>query len=344
LINGYEVDEMNIMVTGGAGYIGSILTEEMSRLGHQVVVVDNLKRGNRAAVIPEAVFYQADIGDQDTLEEILQRHRIEAVMHLAADTSVENSIAEPAKFFWNNIACGINLLECMLKQGTKRLVFSSTAAVYGQPEASSVTESSPKKPISAYGESKLIFERILNWYGKVYGLNSVSLRFFNVAGASERFGEDRTPETNLIPRIIKVALGEQECLSVYGSDYDTKDGTCVRDYIHVLDIIRAYVLALDYLEKNGGVKAYNLGNGGGYSVFETIEAARNVTGATIPVKLCPRRPGDPVKIVANADLAARDIDWKPRYPALESIIESTWRWQKEHPQGYNNNRQRSLMW
>ncbi len=327
---------MNVLITGGAGYIGSVVTEDLVGRGHRVIAVDNLVRGNRAAVVPEAVFYQADIGDQSALGNIFQSHRVDAVLHLAANTSVEESVAEPTRFFWNNVACGINLLETMLKHQVDKLVFSSTAAVYGQPDKLPVTESAPTKPINAYGESKLMFERLLGRYGDNFGMSSVSLRFFNVAGASRRFGADHHPDSNLIPRIVKAALGQQDRLPVFGTDYETIDGTGIRDYIHVLDIAQALTLSLDYLQKNSGVKVYNLGNDGGYSVFQVIEIARRVTGAEIPIQICPRRPGDPAKLIASSNVAKREIGWQPRYPELESIIESAWRWQKEHPRGYNN--------
>ena len=326
----------SILITGGAGYIGSVLTEEMIRQGHQVIVLDNLKQGHRAAVAPEAIFIEADLGDREALENLFRHHHIETVMHLAAETSAEYSMTQPGRFFYNNVVCGINLLECILKHKVNQLVFSSSAAVYGQPKEVSVTEDASINPINAYGESKALFERILHWYGKAYHLKFLSLRYFNVAGASQRFGQDHHPETNLIPNIIKVALGQKDHLPVFGTDYETEDGTCIRDYIHVLDIARAHTLALNCLEKNTGSKAYNLGNGGGYSVFEVIEAARRVTGAVIPVKVCPRRPGDPAKLVASSDLAKVDIGWEPQYPELESIIESAWQWQKEHTRGYNS--------
>ena len=327
---------MNILVTGGAGYIGSVLTEQLVEKRHQVIVLDNLKQGHRAAVAPEAAFVQADLNDAEALEDIFQRYRIEAVMHLAADISVEQSMVKPGMFFWNNVACGINLLECMLKHGVKKLVFSSSAAVYGEPGEALITEEAPLNPVNVYGESKLMFERILRWYSEACGLRSTSLRYFNVAGASKRFGADHHPETNLVPNVIKVALGQAECLPVFGTDYDTGDGTCIRDYIHVLDIARAHTLALDSLEKEPGSRAYNLGNGEGFSVVEVVEVARRVTGATIPIKVYPRRPGDPAKLVASCGLAKMSIGWEPQYPELESTIESAWQWQKKHPQGYNS--------
>lgn len=327
---------MNILVTGGAGYIGSVLTEELVGQGHQVVVLDNLQQGHRAAVVPEAIIIESDLGDEEALEDAFHRHRIEAVMHLAADTSVEQSMTEPGRFFRNNVACGLPLLERMLEHGSKRLVFSSSAAVYGQPKDTSVAETAPLSPVNVYGESKLMFERILRWYSEAHGLKSVSLRYFNVAGASKRFGVDHHPETNLIPNVIRVALGQAEYLSVFGTDYDTKDGTGIRDYIHVLDIVQAHILALNCLEANAGSKTYNLGNGQGYSVLEVVESARRVTGATIPVKVYPRRRGDPAKLVASSKAAEVEMSWKPKYPGLESIIESAWEWQKQHPQGYND--------
>ena len=326
---------MTILVTGGAGYIGSIVTEELVNSGNHVVVLDNLSQGHQAAVVPEAVFIKGDLCDQEILHNTLQKYGVDVVMHLAADKSVENSMIEPGKFFWNNVACGINLLDCMVKNGVMSMVFSSSAAVYGQPKEIPITEDVPLDPVNAYGESKLIFERILRWYGEIHGLKSISLRYFNVAGASKRFGSDCRPETNLIPIIMKVALGQQKHLSVFGDDYDTEDGTCVRDYIHVLDIAKAHILALDHLGADASITAYNLGNGDGYSVLEVVEEARRVTGTTIPIDFCPRRPGDPPKLVASSDLAKKNLGWRHEYPRLEQIINSAWLWHKEHPTGYD---------
>ena len=326
---------MNILVTGGAGYIGSVLTEELVGQGHQVVVLDNLGRGHRAAVVPEAIFVQGDLGNRDSLEGVFQSHDIETVMHLAADTSVEQSMVEPGRFFSNNVTCGINLLECMVKYKVKRIIFSSSAAVYGQPKELLVTENHATNPVNTYGESKIMFERVLFWYGQAYGMSSIALRYFNVAGASSRFGQDHRPVTLLIPNVIRAASGQAEYIPIFGTDYDTRDGTCVRDYIHVIDIAHAHILALDYLRKNKTYKAYNLGNGEGYSVKEVVEAARRITGATIPVKTYPRRSGDPAQLVASSKLAELEMGWKPQRPELDDIIESAWQWQKEYPHGYN---------
>ncbi len=326
---------MSILVTGGAGYIGSVLTEELIARGQQVIVVDNLKSGHRAAVVPEAVFVKADIGDKEALENVFQDNHVETVMHLAADTSVEYSMTEPSKFFENNVVCGMNLLDCMVKHQVKKIVFSSSAAVYGQPKKVKVTETTPVNPINAYGESKLMFERILYWFGKAYGLSSISLRYFNVAGASEQFGDDERPEKKLVSNILKVARGEQEHLAIFGTDYDTKDGTCIRDYIHVLDIGQAHILALNCFKESGS-RIYNLGNGKGYSVSEVIEAARRATGTAIPVKICARRQGDPARLVASSKLAREEIGWEPEYPKLETMIESAWKWRKKYPHGYSD--------
>ena len=327
---------MVVLVTGGAGYIGSILTEQMIDQGHRVVVVDNLSRGHRAAVVPEAFFIQADLNDQQALEDIFRNYRIDSVMHLAACTSVEQSMKEPGRYFRNNVSCGINLLDCMIKHGVKHIVFSSSAAVYGEPEEVPVSEDSSLNPVNAYGDSKLVFERILCWYSKSYGLKYISLRYFNVAGASQRFGADHHPETNLIPIVVRAALGDIEYLPVFGDDYNTRDGTCVRDYINVLDIARAHILVLDSFGEGLGNRAYNLGNGEGFSVMEVIKTARKVTGAAIPVRVYPRRPGDPAVLIADYRRAKEYIGWEPENSLLENIIRSAWLWQKEHPQGYND--------
>ena len=325
---------MNILVTGAAGYIGSVLTEELVREGNSVVALDNLQQGHREAVTPEAEFIQADLGAQALLGQVFQNYQIEAVMHLAADSIISQSMTDPAKFFKNNVINSINLLDTMREYKVDKFIFSSSAAVYGEPENIPIRETEPERPVNPYGESKLILEKMLHWYGQAYRLKSVSLRYFNAAGASSRFGEDHNPETHLIPNVLKVALGHYKQINVFGADYPTKDGSCIRDYVHVLDIARAHILSLQCLEKGEGNKIYNLGNGDGYSVIEVIEIARKVTGVKIPEVICPTRQGDPSVLVASSELAKSELGWKPEYPELESIIESAWQWQKKHPKGY----------
>lgn len=326
---------MNILVTGAAGYIGSVVTEELIREGNLVIALDNLKQGHREAVATEAVFIQGDLDSWQELEGVFRYHQIDAVMHLAAESLVEHSMTDPRRYFQSNVIYGMNLLSAMLKYDVYKLIFSSTAAIYGEPKKIPIEENAPTMPMNPYGESKLMFERILSWYGHAYGLRFISLRYFNAAGASERFGEDHNPETHLIPNVLNAALGQQKYMPVFGTDYDTKDGSCIRDYIHVLDVAKAHILALKHLEKNECNKAYNLGNGKGYSVIEVIETARKVINAQIPVVIHPRRGGDPPILVASSDLAKLELGWQPEYSELESIIESAWRWQKTHPHGYN---------
>jgi UDP-glucose 4-epimerase len=324
---------MDILVTGVAGYIGSIVTEQLLREGNRVIALDNLQQGHREAVAPQAVFIEADLADSETLDEVFRHYPIEAVMHLAAETVVEYSMTDPGRFFRTNVVYGINLLDTMLKHKVNKLIFSSTAAVYGDPKAIPIEEDHPLQPVNAYGESKLMFEQILQWYGQAYGLKSISLRYFNAAGASEEYGYDHHPATLLIPVVLKAALGQSAYVPIYGTDYPTRDGTCLRDYIHVLDIASAHLLALKHLDSPGN-KVYNLGNGEGYSVIEVIETARRVTGVNIASRPCPRRAGDPVALVASSALAKSELGWQPRYPDLESIIASAWQWQRKHPHGY----------
>lgn len=324
---------MNILVTGAAGYIGSITTEQLVKEGHFVIAVDNLKQGCQKAVTPKATFIQADLADLEKLNDIFHHYAIEAVIHLAAYSCVEQSMSDPQTFFQNNIVCGINLLNTMLEFNVCKIVFSSTAAVYGESVKMPIDENDPKVPVNSYGESKLMFEKILHWYGHAYGLKSISLRYFNAAGASKRFGENHNPETHLIPNVLKVALGQCECVPIFGTDYDTKDGTCVRDYIHVLDIARAHILSLEHLKK-GGSKVYNLGNGKGYSVLEVIEAARKVTSAQIPTVIRQKRDGDPALLIASSELAKCELRWHPHFSDLGTIVESAWQWQKTYSNGY----------
>lgn len=325
---------MNILVTGAAGYIGSIVTEQLVKECELVIAFDNLQQGHREAVSAEAEFVKADLSNLEELEQVFRQFKIDAVAHLAADSIVSYSITDPRQSFRNNTIYGINLLDTMLKHRVYTLVFSSTAAVYGEAKKIPITESEPEKPLNPYGESKLIFERILHWYGRAYGLKFISLRYFNAAGASVCFGEDHHPETHLIPNILKVALGQDKQIPVFGADYPTADGSCIRDYIHVSDIARAHILSLRYLEKNTANKAYNLGNDKGYSVLEVIETARRVTGAPIPVATHPRREGDPAILTASSSLAASELGWQPEFIDLEGIIADAWQWHKKHPHGY----------
>lgn len=323
---------MNVLVTGGAGYVGSIVTEELLREPHKVIVLDNLQQGHKGAVLPEAEFVLADICDK-ALEDIFTRSKIDAVMHMAAETVVEYSITDPKRYFQNNIVGGLNLLDTMLKHNVTRFIFSSTAAVYGDPESTPITEDHPVKPVNSYGESKLMFERILAWYARAYGLMYIYFRYFNAAGASQAIGEDHRPETHLIPNVLKAALNSDNPVPVFGTDYPTKDGTCIRDYIHVVDIARAHILALEKLDKLSG-RVYNLGNGEGYSVLEVIEAARKVTGINISTEVHPKRVGDPAVLVASSSRAKSELGWEPRYPELKSIIEDAWNWMSKYPTGY----------
>jgi len=326
---------MNILVTGGAGYVGSIVAEELLKKGHEVIILDNLQQGHKGAVAPGAEFVFADICDAEALDGVFQRAKIDAVMHMAAETVVEYSMTDPKRYFHNNIVGGMTLLNSMLKHRVHKLIFSSSAAAYGDPQSIPVEEDHPKLPVNSYGESKLMFERILEWYGKAYGLKHISLRYFNAAGASEFLGEDHRPETHIIPNVLKAALSKNSPVSIFGTDYPTKDGACIRDYVHVVDIAEAHVLALGNLEKMND-KAYNLGSGEGYSVLEVVEVARKVTHLEIPVKISARRRGDPAILVASARRAKSELGWKPKFPQLEPIIESAWSWMKRHPEGYGS--------
>lgn len=323
---------MKILVTGGAGYIGSVTTEQLLNEGHCVVVFDNLERGHRAALDQRAEFIHGDLRDYAAIERALLQTRPEAVVHFAAYALVGESMEHPELYFGNNVRGGINLAEAMLKAGARRIVFSSTCAIYGQPERSPITEDTAQKPTNPYGESKLMFEKVLAWYQRLHGFQPVFLRYFNACGATEKFGEDREPETHLIPNILRVALARQPELNLFGNDYDTPDGTCLRDYIHVTDLARAHCLAL-VKDVTG---ALNLGTGEGYSVMQVVETARRITGQAIPIKLSPRRPGDPARLVAAATLAERLLGWKAQHSSLEEIISSAWAWQRAHPQGYES--------
>lgn len=324
---------MRVLVTGGAGYIGSVVVEELLRDGHQVVVYDNLAKGHREAVAPEAVFVRADLRDRESLRQTLQSAETEAVVHMAADSLVGESVERPGKYYDNNVAAGLCLLDAMVEVGVRRLVFSSTAAVYGEPERQPIRETDPTTPTNPYGETKLAFERALPWYERAHGLRAASLRYFNAAGASERCGEDHDPETHLIPLVLQAAAGRRREVTIFGEDYPTPDGTCVRDYIHVVDLARAHVLALAALEREAG--AFNLGCGGlGYSVRAVVESARRVTGRDIAVRVGPRRPGDPAVLVASSERIQQALGWRPQLGDLDAIVASAWRWMQAHPAGY----------
>jgi UDP-glucose 4-epimerase len=323
---------MKILVVGGAGYIGSVCTELLVDEGHEVAVFDNLTEGHRRALDSRAQFIEGDLADRSGFEAALAGIRPDAVMHFAASALVGESMENPSKYFRNNVANGLNLLDAMVSTGTERLVFSSTCAIFGPPERVPIDEDLPKRPINPYGESKLAFERILRWYGQIHGLKFVSLRYFNAAGASARFGEDHRVETHLIPNVLKVALGEKSEVEIYGTDYDTPDGTCIRDYIHILDLARAHILAL----QSSKSEFYNLGTGGGSSVREVIAAAGQVAGKKIKVVERPRRPGDPPRLVAASDKIKSELGWKPQFQSLETILESAWQWHQKFPHGYGD--------
>ena len=325
---------MKVLVTGGAGYIGSVVTEELVKDGHEVVVYDSLYKGHREAVVAGAVFVQADLADAAALREALSANRIEAVVHMAADSLVGESCEDPAKYYRNNVINGLKLLDAMRETNVSRIVFSSTAATYGQPEKQPIEETASNQPTNPYGQSKLAFEQAMLWYTDAYGLRFASLRYFNAAGASENCGEDHEHETHIIPIALQAAAGTREFVEVYGDDYPTPDGTCVRDYIHVIDLARAHILALKSLEGDGG-SVYNLGCGGaGYSVNQVLETAREVTGKSIPARVAPRRAGDPAVLIASSEKIKRELGWQPEFQDLGVIIESAWRWLQAHPNGY----------
>lgn len=323
---------MKVLVTGGAGYIGSVVVEQLIKHGHEAVVYDNLSKGHVAAVAPEAAFVRADLMDRGALIRALDQHKIEAVIHMAASSLVGESVENPHLYFTNNVGAGLALLDAMLTVGVKKIVFSSTAAVYGSPETMPITEDAPQSPTNPYGESKLAFEKMLRWYDAACQLRYASLRYFNAAGASERFGEDHDPETHLIPNVLRVAAAQSGHVDIFGENYNTPDGTCVRDYIHVIDLADAHVLALGAIEKRSEI--YNLGYGSGYSVAEVVEMARQVTKRWISTEAAPRRAGDPPVLIASSDKIMRDLGWNPRHSELDRIIESAWRWLLAHPNGY----------
>ena len=312
---------MKILVTGAAGYIGSIVTRELIKEGHSVIALDNLEAGHKEALPPEAIFTRTDLRYLERLDQIFIDHPIDAVIHMAANSLVGESMADPQKYFHTNLFCGIHLLDTMLRYDVKKLIFSSTAAIYGTPDKVPITEKQHiVPPLNTYGETKLMLERLLQRYSDAYDFKFVSLRFFNAAGSSNGSGEDHKPETHLIPNVLKVALGQSEYIEVFGNDYPTNDGTCIRDYIHVYDIARAHILALENLDNNYPNKFYNLGISRGYSVREVIDIVKEITGCDIPVVYRPRRSGDPPVLIASSDLIRKEIGWIPSYIKLEDII------------------------
>ncbi|MDQ6912353.1 MAG: UDP-glucose 4-epimerase GalE [Verrucomicrobiota bacterium] len=323
---------MKILVVGGAGYIGSICSELLLDEGYDVTIFDNLTEGHRRAIDQRAKFVEGDLGDRAAIDRALVRQKPHAVMHFAANALVGESMENPSKYFRNNIGNGLNLLDAMIAADVRRLVFSSTCATFGPPERVPIDETMPQRPINPYGESKLSFERILHWYGQIHGLQFVSLRYFNAAGASENFGEDHRQETHLIPNVLKVALGDKLQVEIFGTDYDTPDGTCIRDYIHILDLSRAHILALTAPKS----EFYNLGTGGGSSVREVIDACRKITGKEIPTLEKPRRPGDPPRLIAASEKIKRELGWQPKFQDIEAIVESAWKWHQKFPRGYED--------
>ena len=321
---------MNVLVCGGAGYIGSACTEYLLNHGHEVTVLDSLVLGYRDAVDKRAGFVQADLGDRKKVFEVMKNGNFDAIMHFAAFSLVGESMQDPGKYFRNNLANGINLADAAVEYGVKTIVFSSTAATFGEPEEIPIKETTAQNPINPYGESKLCFEKVLSWYNKIYGLKYAALRYFNAAGATKNFGENHNPESHLIPIILQVAAGKRDKIMIYGDDYDTPDGTCIRDYIHVLDLAQAHMLALDAPESGH----YNLGTGNGLSVKEIIDTVREVTGHPIPAEVAPRRSGDPAFLIADSTRAREVLGWKPQYENAKAIIESAWNWRCKNPEGY----------
>ena len=329
---------MRLLVLGGAGYIGSHTALELIKKGHEVIVVDNLVTGYEKAIPDKAVFYQGDIRNFDFLDNLFKKERIDAVIHFAAYSLVGESVTNPLKYYDNNLYGTKVLLEAMIKNNVNKIVFSSTAATYGEPENIPILESDRTCPTNPYGETKLAMEKMFHWASKAHGLSYVSLRYFNACGADAtgQIGEAHNPESHLIPLVLQVPNGKRESVSIYGTDYDTPDGTCIRDYIHVTDLAEAHILAVEHLAKGGESNIFNLGNGVGYSVREVIETARRVTGHPIPATEVPRRAGDPARLVASGEKAKNILGWEPKIKQLDEIVESAWKWHRKHPDGYTN--------
>jgi UDP-glucose 4-epimerase len=325
---------MKVMVVGGAGYIGSVAVEHLLAAGHEVVVFDNLSRGHRQSVPEQAKFFKGDLNNVNDLEDAFGGQKIEAVMHFAAYALVGESVENPRLYYENNVVNGVRLLNCLVEHGVKAIVFSSSCAVYGEPKSSPIKEDFPLNPANPYGESKLVFERMLKWYSVAYGLNYASLRYFNAAGATATCGEDHDPETHLIPLVLQAAAGIKKRITIFGDDYPTRDGTCIRDYVHVNDLSDAHLLALNHIMANRENLVFNLGSEHGASVKEVIETARRVTGRSIEVEIGPRRPGDPPELVGSSAAIKAKLGWKPKRGELESIIADAWDWLQKHPSGY----------
>ena len=323
---------MKILVVGGAGYIGSVCAELLLNEGHEVGIFDNLSEGHRRAIDSRAQFIQGDLQERQLIQKTLATQQPDAVMHFAANALVGESMQNPSKYFRNNVANGLNLLDGMVEVGVGKIIFSSTCAIFGPPDHLPIDEQTPTRPINPYGESKLAFEKILRWYDQIHGLRFVSLRYFNAAGASEKFGEDHRVETHLIPNVLKVALGEKTHVEIFGTDYETPDGTCIRDYIHIIDLAQAHVLALSSSKSD----FYNLGTGGGASVREVIDSCRKITGHKIDVVEKPPRPGDPPRLIASSDKIKSELRWTPRFQSLDAIIDSAWKWHQKFPRGYED--------
>lgn len=323
----------NILVTGGAGYIGSVCCWQLINRGHQVTVVDDLSTGHADAVPPMAVLHRVDIGDRAAMNRVLATDSFDAVFHFAAKALIAESVSNPGKFFDSNVASGIALLESVRAAGIRKFIFSSTAAVYGNPISTPISEDHPKDPVNSYGESKLALERMLHWYARAYGWTVVAFRYFNASGASENIGEDHQPETHIIPMLLQIAAGERDFFEIYGTDYPTPDGTCVRDYVHVQDIAEAHLLALEALDRSG-MWTYNIGLGTSYSVRQVCDAVEQEIGRKLTLKLGPKRAGDPAVLCASPSRLIRDFAWKPQFSDLRTIIQSAWRWKQAHPGGY----------
>ncbi len=325
---------MNILVTGGAGYIGSITTAELIQAGHEVIVFDNLYQGHAEAVHPQAIFVEGDLADRDAVKRLFDEHPyIDGIMHFASYTLVGESMQKPLLYLRDNLTNAANLLEQAIAHGVKRFILSSTANLFDDPERMPIDENERIVPGSPYGESKFFIERMLHWFERLYGLRYACLRYFNACGNTPDRGEDHDPETHLIPLVLQVALEQRPHITIYGNDYPTPDGTCVRDYIHVIDLARAHILAMEALDRLGSRK-YNLGNGRGFSVLEVIETARRVTGHPIPSVIGPRRPGDPATLIASSETIRRELGWQPRFANIEDIMRSAWEWHQSHPHGY----------